>query len=415
MVAVSKKLTDLKAFESKISDVMRPMVDAMLQTIHNAEQGLPVKSAAVVDLKKWQIRAVIGDTKLTLRNYMNDFTEQPDDLRNQIQILGEVFAILVNIYDRIESYNKQQKLCDFVADISSADREAIQVNDPELRAALVNLDSTINKNILLGQYKLAIDGFQQSVFPFAGRFIDNYQLPPSLKVPEDFRELVGMAVEQLGGLLDKIRNFDVSILSIDENVYHSQFDVRYVNTKPFYAWSSNNYSYSIQRLMSGEKVSFLADINSGVPFNAVKFTVAELYIQTENAERQAVLENILRNYDVRMTHMGNSYYRCDNSSYIINSRAAEIIYSFERHDDVPLRTNAVYAKIKNGHSVLSPYAMWSIQLENMNKFNDNSFERLAPFADRVDLFLVGRGQYIKKGYSDCGNSLDQYYRSDTTM
>lgn len=55
--------------------------------------------------------------------------------------------------------------------------------------------------------------------------------------------------------------------------------------------------------------------------------------------------------------------------------------------------------------MLSPYAMWKIQLTD--SANENRFGDLLKFKDQIDLELVGAGIYVTKG-SDVTN-VDEYY------
>lgn len=126
------------------------------------------------------------------------------------------------------------------------------------------------------------------------------------------------------------------------------------------------------------------------------------------------IDELLQNFDIKITHMGNSYYRCGTSFYIINSRSIDILYSVKRVNGEPLRVNDVYSKLRSGDILLSPYAMWTIQLEN--KSNDKAaFQKLNALADRIDLVLVGHGQYVRNDVPICDGTLDDYYADEESV
>ncbi|CAB0036374.1 unnamed protein product [Trichogramma brassicae] len=115
-----------------------------------------------------------------------------------------------------------------------------------------------------------------------------------------------------------------------------------------------------------------------------------------------------QNFSVTLTHLGHSFYRCDDKVYLIPSANQTIQYSMNQHDEsnVPVTTNKVYDKIAKNQPVLSPYATWQIQLNH----DENDFDELSKYANEmIDLVLEGTGQYIDLNLDVCNNQLDQYY------
>ncbi|CAG8763383.1 5554_t:CDS:1, partial [Gigaspora rosea] len=75
----------------------------------------------------------------------------------------------------------------------------------------------------------------------------------------------------------------------------------------------------------------------------------------------------------------------------------------------PLRNNEAYNKIKRGELMLSPYTMWKIKLEPINKAD---FNKISKYEKEVDLELVGLGKYIRdrKDSDDLNLIVENYYK-----
>ena len=130
--------------------------------------------------------------------------------------------------------------------------------------------------------------------------------------------------------------------------------------------------------------------------DSIKFNLIEINLRTANETRQRILDNKLKRFKVRATHLGNSYYRYDKKYYVITCQSHSIEYSFEKDSmGLPVHRNSVYKKIKNGDLMLSPYAMWKIELLKMT--SSISFDELTLFENEVDIELVGSGTYVTKG------------------
>lgn len=107
--------------------------------------------------------------------------------------------------------------------------------------------------------------------------------------------------------------------------------------------------------------------------------------------------------------MGNSYYRCGTSYYMIQSPSTAIMYSNQEVNGEPIRQNNVYKKLLNGDILLSPYATWTIQLEYHAKGNSKTeFQKLKNLARSTDLLLVGKGLYVRNDVPVCSTKADDY-------
>ncbi len=162
----------------------------------------------------------------------------------------------------------------------------------------------------------------------------------------------------------------------------------------------------------GQAIIVKADIMASAPDkDAIKFNLIEINLRLVNVSRHLELTNKLNGFKVRATHMGNSCYRYDDKVYVVSSTSQSWEYSFAKDTSgVPKHRNQVHNKIKAGNLMVSPYAMWKIQL--MNLTNKIPFSDLAMYKDEVDLELVGKGNYVTRGAHIPDLDVEKYYKSD---
>lgn len=409
---VSKSnLETLVAFEKNIYLKMWPMIRDMLKTIADIQRGAAGRSLAANVVKKWKIQSTLSETKSTMQSLTKGFENQ-EKIMQTFKKLDEAYTTLINIYDRIENYQDQAKLGDFIANVQSADVKNIAVTDPALQSALSQLELIITSNVLLNQYKAATDGFKHTVFPFAKYYLEQFRLPTDLQLGNESSNLVRVSISNLEALQLRLDEYNRSVINQNDGfIVKTQFDNRIQTSEPFFEWPSLSYQDTITDLLSGKRITLRADIKQGLQLNAVKFNIIDLFFRAPDAVRQIEIDKLLQNFDIKITHMGSSYYRCGSSFYMINSQSIDILYSIKKDNGEPLRVNDVYTKLKLGDILLSPYSMWAIQLESKSD-DKGAFLKLSALADQIDLVLVGRGQYVRKDVPVCYGTLDDYYAEE---
>lgn len=301
------------------------------------------------------------------------------------------------------AYRDQKKLGDYIAQISSDDFKSINISG-DLRPAFLSLDLMINSNVLLAQYRDATNAFKQTVFPFIERYLPSFNLPENIQLGSDISVLVSTAKQQLQAMRTAyIQNNEAAINRDDEFIITGNFDNR-----------SFNKSF-VRSLLRGEPVTLSADITRGLKMNVLKFRQIEMVLRASDAAWQVTLDTELHDFDVKLSHMGNSYYRCDATYFTISNPIQTITYSYKRKaNGEPMSSNGVYQKLLKGDFMLSPYAMWTLQL--VDPFNrTNSFQKLAKYADHTDVVLDGVFQYASADANICNSDLNKYYQPDRSI
>ncbi|GFU18336.1 uncharacterized protein TNCV_1980241 [Trichonephila clavipes] len=393
------KFHRLEEYEDQIYDTIAPMLLNMENYLDDVINKLDTKSQVTLDVTKWRIQSILKDVKLQMRQLTQNFEDSNIALERCIEKLDDVMSTSINIYDRIQNYQQDQDLANFIADITSAAANNIDISNPKLIDAVNHLDMLIRSNLVLMEYKTAINALKQWVFPFARNYLEKSQLPSPFELDESMDRVVSKAVEQIDNVRRKISLYRVFVVKDDEYKFTGDFSSRYNSSMPFFVWKNEQYKNEISELFSGREIALKADVNlSDSNKDAIKFYAIDVNFKSKNETIQTQIHNTLAGFDIKMIHTGNSYYRYDDKIYLITSTNVTIIHSWERDDDkVPLRKNDVYTKIQHGNLTLSPYAMWKFQL--IKATDTIPFHALEVFKDQIDLELIGCGSYVDKRYN----------------
>ncbi|GFS38774.1 uncharacterized protein NPIL_616951 [Nephila pilipes] len=388
-----EKFQLLRQYEEEIYYTLTPLLQNMENNLQNVANSLDGKSQVSLDVAKWKVQSALKDMKLKIQKFTQGF-DITDNLARCIEKLDEVMTTLINVYDRVQTYEDQQNLSDYIADISSASASSIEVSNSTLGKSVNDLEIIIRSNLVLNQYKTVINAFQQWVFPFAHRYLKASQLPSHLKLDENIEDLVSDVVKQIEDIKRKVDLYNVTVKKGDQYILTGDFNSYYFSTKPFFVWKNEQIGNVISKLLSGENVVLKADVNdSERNKDAIKFRNVEFHLKTKNITMQSQLNNVLKGFDVKATHFGNSYYRYADKIYLITSDSQSIYRSYETNNNgEPVRRNDVFIKIKNGDLMLSPYTTWEIKLINLT--DKISFKDLQFYKSKVDLELSGSGSYV---------------------
>lgn len=255
-----------------------------------------------------------------------------------------------------------------------------------------------------------VSSFKQHVFPFAHQFLDSYKIPNVLKLTDDndVNVLKTNVIKQIDDMRTKMLKNLTTIQEIDKIVLDGEFDYEGYYLKPFYVWEYKERGEVIDRLLSGKEVFLRADIKAGINLNAIKFRTININFKAKDPAENVQLQDDLKKFGLILTHMGESYYKCDNNFYIISTESLPIEFSIARG----VSSSRAYEKLKSGNIMLSPYTSWKIQLIPGLQADPKKLEM---YKGKIDLELVGSGQYVKNNVNVCNaHSLQRFYKLDKT-
>lgn len=412
------ELQTLKQYEEKIYDTIAPILQNIQNDLNDIASKLGTKSHVSLNVIKWRVQDTLRDTKLHMKQLTKTFKVK-DNLARCVEKLEEAMTTLINVYDHIQDYQKQQNLANYIADISSITASNINiVNDSNLKKAVENLEIIIQSNIVLQRYKVAIDAFKQFVFPFAHLYFEELILPSYLKLGSNIDAIVSKAATEIEHIQTKLEDYQQTVRQYDKTIGTGDFNSNGTAIQPFFVWKNEQHKNMISKLLSGQEVIVKADIiNSAIDKDAIKFNHIELQFKAKDEIKQSEINNILTAFEISATHLGNSYYRYDDKIYLIITNSYTIDYYFERrhNDQKPVHTSMVYDKINYGNFILSPYTTWKIRLYNVpNKYNF-TFSDLEIYKDEIDLELSGYARYVKHRYiSELDLLVENYYKTVNT-
>lgn len=424
--AIKKSGKKLKKFRDKVDEInlkLIPMVQEMNIQVQKAMVDLQNQSPVQLDITKWRMQSSFRDIKALLHQMAEGFSVQAIITRS-IDKLDEFMGLQIGIYNQIESFKEQQNFAIHMKNIVSGEQPKIA--DEDLRAAVLNLRKFIETNRVLEQWQLGTRAFKQHQFPFAAHHLSASELPSTLEFGNT-ESIIETAVDQINYLRNQVLLEQFTVGKYDREIFSN---VEFYTTEssvaiPFYQWEYEDFSDEIDKLLSGEEILLKADIRNGLDLNAVKFNTIEIAITSSNKQTQPELDSLLRNSDISMSMVGNSYYRCGGNIYAIS---VDDNNSFEYSIDklpgtrTPRKYNEVYRKIMKTGYFLSPYTMWKVQLKNngLSYLDMGSLDRSGkhrPQTGSLRLELVGRGQYLKNEmYAPevCTQELNKFYQEDTT-
>lgn len=404
--AISQDQEALKAilrFESDLNADLRPIIDELHENLKNIEENLTNRTSVALRMIQWKYIDSLRVVRKKLSNAVSGLVS--DHSTNEIvERINNAIDLIIDVFDHIQQYQDQSKLINYLSELHAAGSQSLHIDDIELQNDIDKLELNLQSNLVLAQYNRAIDAFKQAVFPFAAEYMDIFDLPPSITT-DGFDTVISIATNKIKMLSKKIVEYNATVINgNDEFIHMAHFTNDRGSKGPFFVWRNEDLENNkIHRLFDGEKIYLNADVTKSGSRNAIKFNQIDLEFRSNNKTINDQLNDILQDFHVTLTHMGESNYRCNNEFYSIASRPLTLDFSFGEKNQEPTDRNVAYEKLSTGIKSLSPYTWWAIQLSH------GPFERLKPFADLVDIELHGYGTYVEENAMICKTILAKYY------
>ncbi|XP_034949355.1 uncharacterized protein [Chelonus insularis] len=410
-----KQLEDLQKMEQQVYDIILPDFRQIEETINEIKKSANGSSHAKLDMSKWTVRTALRDVKSLLQKFTQKMSfELQSNLMRYFEKIDEGFSILIDIYDRIDSYADSVAQAEYIANIVSASMSNIHITNSELSNAVIDLKLIIQSNILLEKYGIALHAFKQHFFPFAARVLQKFQLPTDMQL-KDTESVRSNIVDRIMDMKNHIDESEATIGEYSKYIHEKKiFNSNTTGSSPFYVWKHDTIKDEVQQLLNGSEILLKADISKGLFYNSVKYNDIGINLKLKNSTLQNNLNSVLQNFALTMTMVGNYYYRCGERYYFISfDDDITISYTLTQDENKNwLDPNKVYTTILNSHTFLSPYVMWSIKLNSVDE--SVSFNHLNAYADEIiDIELFGRGYYIEQhadfNFEVCNQYLDTFY------
>jgi hypothetical protein len=398
----------LDKFEDKVDTFSQQTIVNMKGSVTSLQESLSTKSHIALDVEKWKMQAYLKDIKHELDKMTAGFKAQSDFI-HVFEKVSNAIATLVDIYDRIQNYQEQAQLVDYIANVSSA---GVMVDYQEIN----ELKVIILQNTILERYSALISAVKQWAFPFAHNFFRDFNF--MLNVASDRRIDVNTlnVVNNIEKLKDKVEKYNATISKMDTRILKDDFGLD--STKPpFCIWKRDIYADVIKKLLNeGSKqreseevvLPSISSVQSLFSYSAVKFNRIELHIKHIDPAKQPELNACLSNFNVYLTHSTDSYYRFNNRYYQCGgnldldsnisddfNRKLLLVYGYDKNTKkISYTRNNAYDKLFRGELMLSPYSIWYVKLVLIKSASRSCFFDLDKYSEFVDLELVGKGSYV---------------------
>lgn len=418
--SVSGRYTQWEDGEGKIYELTIPLIREIQKGVKSMNDTINDKPHMELNIPKNVVQNLLREIKMILTN-ITVFTLLPNTLESSVVELNEGLALLIDVFDRIDSYSDKAKFTAYYLHSMSSSENNDTTNNLQLTNVISTLKENIRTNLILDQYEEMTQALRQYQFPFGNVYIEIFELPTDLRF-NDSDILIRKIEDYMVNLKERINYSNLPFGEHDREVFVNSFSSF---SESFYTWNEYNIRSDIEKLLHGDEITIKADITKGLDINALRFNEIELQLVLSDESKQIEFDNILDKLHMRMTIAGNNYLRCDSRFYYI-SLDDEIVIEYSLKKDSngkPTRTNDMYRKITERFFFFSPYIMWKIQLitDSSDSLNiPESFNELSKFKNiSIDLMLTGRGQYYRSqeihSFGICNKKLDEFYRFDDTI
>lgn len=403
--AVKDKIKTLENLRQRIIIKFIPMVKQLENYVTKITTNLQNNSPIELDILKWKIQRHIREIKEIFDEVTEGYDAQ-EGIRRNLEKLVESLNVLINVYDRIDSYNDKAKFAYFFGRMIENQRP--EIDDPELNKAVMSLNKVVQSNLILEQHQLAIHAFKQQQFPFGQFILSTFDFPTEIN-PDNTELLLSTIAKQIESAKNTIKQGEMTIGKYDPEIFRNIKFGR--EAKPFYQWDNKDVKDEVNSLFKLDTVILRSDIRKGLVVNAVKFKEIQLKFIASDQNIQNELNVKLKDYNLIMEMVGNGFYKCGDRFYYI-SLDENIILEYSLRSDEPSNVNEVYRKIKENAYFISPYALWKVKVVK----SEIKAQPLDEFIDKdIHLELFGNGAYFKNGQyvsEICTSNLDKFYHYD---
>lgn len=409
------KTRELRNFKEEVLEIMLPL----LMKIHEQtrQENFHSSSVAFLDFKKFQMEQYFQNVFKQIDYFAREF-KLAAYFEKTLKKMQTVVNMIISTYTRIEEYVQTMKNANYETDLYLSPFDITYVKDPKLSISLAKMIQQSYANIVLDDYTKWMASFNQYIFPFADEFLGVYD--SSIPAVDDLivrAQDAGERLEIYGSKINKKR----AELREFENTVSTIFGY---SLPPFHTWTTSHYQNEINDFLSGKKITLYANIMEHKNLNSVKYS--DIWIRlssnsnnnnsSDTKEINRQLKNDLKGFAFTLEHHGDSHYRCDKRIFLINSKRhrAEKIFNDEKLEYYDDNNNLMLKmipeeKIKNDY-ILSPYATWSLQI--VSRDVEKNYTNLEKYKTKIDIELVGFGQYSDLNLSVCQTNLRKYYKNE---
>lgn len=248
-----ESIKKLNEFKDAINSYSQQTITNMKGDVISLENSLINKSHIALDVSRWEIQAQLKDIKHQLDEMTSGFKTHGAFI-HIFEKMSDAIATLVGIYERIENYQEQAQLVDYIANVNSA---GVAVDYPEVN----ELKIIILQNTILERYSTLISAVKQWAFPFADKFFSNFNFMLNIDAQQDIHKNATSITTIIKSLKGKVAIYNATITEMDTKIVKTSFGLNDSVIPPFFTWKGSQYADAIDILFKeGSKKKYESEV-----------------------------------------------------------------------------------------------------------------------------------------------------------
>lgn len=375
----------IRKFHEEVHERLAPLIQKM------RESPEALSTVTYLDLKHFDLHHSLREIMTKLETLIVEFQIFPL-FENVLKELQTAVDRVLMTFDRLHRHVEELKRIPYLHELHLPPFDITYVKDAKLALELAKVLQLSYSNNIIDDCQKWMFNFKQYVFPFAKGYQQLFkkQETKERKIA-DIAEIAAENLENYGQQLSENRRKLID----SGRIRFARFGN---DIQAFHNWSGGE----IDGLLTGKRVKLFANISHHPEWNAVKFS--DLWLRINSIDPEIKVEEItrdLQSFSVKLLHNGDSYYRCGERIFRIMSKS----YNLEKMYNDGMRKMRGIDGILVEKFILSPYATWMVEIVSRDDRRSN--EALKKYESKINIELVGLGQYSPDDIDECGD-LSEY-------
>lgn len=382
-----ENLAKLYLIEEGLYTQTQPMLRNMFNDISQVGKNMNHMTFSQIVIANWKIRSTLDKVQDTLKSTISNF-EVSDEINWTLTKLLSTFDVIKELNDKVSEYEDKKADVTFIAVMHMPQVSNMLAVDHQLACSVSKLKKIYYENELKDKYMKWIYAFKQFSFPRGGYFLSETRWLESMvdESVDQVNRKIKRNIEIFKDIYDTQEEREKLLQNTEEDFFRGSTSL---DEKAFFIWKNETSYQLISDILSGKQTTLIArDLTNS--FSALKFTYVGIIFTPRVATIETNLTAALTNIRVRLNHHGDSVYTFANTSFIIKTNPVLLTYKFYTEDNKVFSVPSMkHNELSRGEYMLSPFATWTVKLEGTRR----KFNLLQEFIGKVDIELVGKGQY----------------------
>lgn len=402
---------EMAVYEEHLHRMFKPLFKQIVEHSESLGSNLKTQTEFEWHIPQTNFKSYARKCISIVQKLTQYFLIEDDEFILMLTELQELLTTLVDAYDKIEELRYRMPVADFMGKLSGV--ECLTANDPDTCNSFKKTSKSIRRNELVRDFAQVFAAYKQASFPFGASRMQLLNASHLLLCTAPNEKVSKLLRSGLETMRDDLMASSLSTQNHqDVDVVFTKFSSQFISTQPFFVWPNDQYSHQIAELLSGERVTLVASVSAPYVKNAAKFHWVALNITSKDQDVARQVHSLLKHFRVEMVRSGESYFRCNSAIYAIGGGDLNFTTSFERDVKGEFVTeNRVHRKLSMSDVSLSPYNLWKFKLVSTSQEDHKAiFAILSLLANKVDLELVGEGNYVAEDAAICKTDLQRSYK-----